>query len=217
MHWLAGVAELGVGTTCAACDRPALALCARCSAQVRPRPCLVRRQPCLIAASGGYDDVLRAALIAWKERGRFTLERPLAYLLAASVLVLDPRPPVALVPVPSRPGQRRARGGDVVADLGRRSARLLRSLGADAHVLPSLAVIRDMRDQSGLSASARATNVRGALQARRRPAGTVVVIDDIVTTGATVGEAVRALRVAGVGVAGAAVVAHREDRRPGAT
>jgi predicted amidophosphoribosyltransferase len=209
MGWLDDVVHVLVGTSCVACERPALGLCAECAESIRPRPRIVREQPCRVAAAGGYDGALRSAIIAWKERGRFTVERPLAHLLAASVLELEVAGPVALVPIPSRPDRRRARGADVVTDLARRSAALLRSLDVDASVVPSLAFVKRVRDQAGLSAAARADNVRGSFVARRVPTAPAVLVDDIVTTGATLGEALRALRAAGSDVAGAALLAHR--------
>ena len=209
MGWWEDVMDLVVGASCAGCESAALGLCADCSAAIRPRPRIVRDRPCRVAAAGEYDGVLRSAVIAWKERGRFTVERPLAHLLAAAVLTLDVDGPIALVPVPSRPDRRRARGADVVTDLARRAARLLRSVGVDAAAVPSLAFVKRVRDQAGLSAAARAENMRGSFAARRRPTASVVLVDDIVTTGATLGEAVRAFQTVGIAVAGAAVVADR--------
>jgi predicted amidophosphoribosyltransferase len=209
MGILADIADVLVGTCCVSCRNPALGLCADCAASLRPRPRIVRERPCRIAAAGEYDGALRSAIIAWKECGRFTVERPLAHLVAASVLALDVEGPVALVPIPSRPDRRRARGADVVTDLARRSAALLRSIDLDASVAPSLAFVKRVRDQAGLSAFARAENVRGSLIVRRVPTAPVVFVDDIVTTGSTLGEAVRAFRARGLTVFGAAVLADR--------
>ena len=209
MGLFADVAHVVVGTRCVACEAAALGLCADCASSCRPNPRIVREHPCRIAAAGEYDGALRAAIIAWKERGRFTVERPLAHLLAASVLAHEIEGRIALVPMPSRPDRRRARGADVVADLARRSAALLRSLDVDAQAVQALAFVKRVRDQSGLSATARADNVRGALVARRLPTAAVVLVDDVVTTGATLGEATRAFQARGLTVAGAATMADR--------
>ncbi|HJR89935.1 MAG TPA: phosphoribosyltransferase family protein [Aeromicrobium sp.] len=212
MGIIADIADVLVGTCCVACRNPALGLCADCASRCRPDPRIVREHPCRISAAGEYDGALRSAIIAWKERGRFTVERPLAHLLAASVLAHEVEGPIALVPIPSRPDRRRARGADVVADLARRSAALLRSVEVDAQAVPSLAFVKRVRDQAGLSATERADNVRGALVVRRPPSAPVVLVDDIVTTGATLGEAARAFRARGLTVAGAATMAHRPLR-----
>jgi len=209
MGWLDDVVHVVVGTKCVACENVALGLCPDCAPALRPQARVVREQPCLISASGDYDGVLRSALIAWKERGRFTVERTLGHLLAAAVLALDADPPITLVPIPSRPDRRRARGADVIADVARSAAKLLRGIGVETRVEPSLGFVRRVRDQAGLSAPDRAENLHGSLVVRRRPSGTVVVVDDIVTTAATVQEAVRALRAGHVRVAGAAAIAHR--------
>lgn len=71
-----------------------------------------------------------------------------------------------------------------------------------------------MADQSGLNVAQRAANLAGALAVRRPVAGLeVVVVDDVMTTGATLVEAARALRAGGAQVRGAAVVAATRRRR----
>jgi ComF family protein len=205
MDLMTAAADLFLGARCAGCGAPARSLCRECAIALRPRPAIVRARPCDVAAAGEYDAELRRAIIAWKEHGRLALERPLAHLLAASVLTLDIPEPIRLVPVPTRPDQRRARGADVVRDLARVSARLLNSVGVDASVSPAMRVTRRVRDQAGLTAAERRSNLSGSFAVARVPLGPVVIVDDVVTTGATLVEAMRVLP----DVAGAAVIAHR--------
>jgi predicted amidophosphoribosyltransferase len=212
MDVLSAAADLFLGARCAGCGAPAFALCPACAATLRPCPSVVRWRPCPVAASGEYDQELREIIIAWKERGRLALERPLAHLLAASIVALDPPERVTLVPVPSRPDRRRARGADIVKDLAVVSAKLLRPVGLEATVAPAMRVAGRLRDQAGLTAKQRESNVRGCFAVRRAPRGPVVVIDDVVTTGATLAETVRVLRGADISVSGAAVVAHTRQK-----
>ena len=93
--------------------------------------------------------------------------------------------------------------------LARSAARALAVPGRPVRVLPLLRPSRRVGDQSGLDAAARAANLSGAFEVCRQvPRGTcVVVVDDVVTTGATLAEARRALTAAGIRVHGAATVA----------
>lgn len=122
-----------------------------------------------------------------------------------------------LVPVPSSPRSVRERDGDHVAELAGRAE----ELSADelpCEVLGGLVVVRRRRDQVGLGREARAANLHGSMRAtdvlvRRaaRPGTAVVLVDDIVTTGASLAEAHRAMQAAGVRPLGAAVVAATPD------
>jgi predicted amidophosphoribosyltransferase len=68
--------------------------------------------------------------------------------------------------------------------------------------------LRDTQPQSDLGAAERRANVRGAFEARPEVAGRhVVVVDDVLTTGATVAECARALRAAGAARIGVVAVA----------
>jgi predicted amidophosphoribosyltransferase len=115
------------------------------------------------------------------------------------------------VPVPSRPHCRRRRGADVGLLLARHAARELRAIGWPAAVAPLLRHRARSVDQAGLGRDERLRNVAGTLVARRRPvareACASIVVDDIVTTGATLDEAFRALDGAGWPMLGGAVVA----------
>jgi predicted amidophosphoribosyltransferase len=90
----------------------------------------------------------------------------------------------------------RERGHDAVLGMTRVAARRLRRRGHDVRVRPALRSVRAVRDQSGLSATARAANLDGALRAAGDPArgGPILIVDDVITTGASAAEAVRALR-----------------------
>ena len=96
------------------------------------------------------------------------------------------------------------------------AAARLRSEGRDVVVAPLLRTRPGLVDQSGLDAAARARNLAGSMTcpsgglrrlARRAPRATVIVCDDVLTTGSTLREAQRALAAVGIRVAAGAVVA----------
>ena len=165
-----------------------------------------------VVAAGVYADTLRRMLLAAKERNALGLLPLLGGRLAAAIagLVLnaDPVPGLVLVPVPSAPAQVAIRGVDLTASLARVAAARLRSAGLGVRVQRGLAQARKPQDQAGLDRTQRLTNLAGAYRATGvAPPGPVVVVDDIVTTGATLAEAVRACRAGGGYVLGAAAVA----------
>lgn len=112
------------------------------------------------------------------------------------------------MPVPSARRQVRARGHDPARRIALAAAGRLRRAGVPARVAPVLRLRRAVADQAGLGAAQRRENLAGALEVRRGGAravagAEVVLVDDLVTTGATLAEAARAVRAAGLGAAGA--------------
>lgn len=86
--------------------------------------------------------------------------------------------------------------------------------GTTGHpMLRALRLRRRVRDSAGLGVEDRSSNLSGAMIAHPVRVGTAVVVDDIVTSGATGSEAARALRAAGWTVAGVAAVALTPRRR----
>jgi predicted amidophosphoribosyltransferase len=197
------LADLVLPRICIGCGRPGRSLCLRCGPH-RVLRLDVAGLP--IVAAGAYEGTLRAALIAYKERGRRDLAGPLGELLAGAAACC---PADVLVPVPSAARAARARGGDHVLRLARAAARC----GAGRIATPLL-LARPVQDSAGLGSRERARNLHGAMTASPppRPGAGALVLDDIVTTGATLREAARALTAAGWTVRSAAVVAATERR-----
>lgn len=211
---LADLLDLVLPRDCAGCGLPGRVLCGPCAAVLaRAEPFLHRATPApaglpRVAAVTPYDGVVRSLLLAHKERGRLALSAPLGRALARAVAVHGPA--ALLVPVPSDRATVRARGHDHARRLAAVASRRLGVACA-----PVLVQARQVRDQAGLDTAGRADNLAGALRARRLLTGVpVVVVDDVVTTGATLAEAARALTAAGAQVRGAAVVAATARRAP---
>lgn len=182
---------------------------------VMPDPRPVGFPPCWAVAT--YGGPARSALLAYKERGRADLLPALGAALAGAVLAgpvgtCRHPGPFVLVPVPSRTSAVRERGGDTTLELARSAAAVLRRAGVPARARPGLLLARATLDSAGLDAVSRAANLGGAMTGRERLLRTagarrLVVVDDLVTTGATLTEAGRALAAAGHRPCAAAVIA----------
>ncbi|MEQ6896866.1 phosphoribosyltransferase family protein [Microbacterium sp. KR10-403] len=194
---------LAFPVACAGCGVLDVALCDACRAMLRPQVTTRALADGLVVRSGlPFDGVPARVLRALKEEGRTSLARALGPALAAALG--DGRGVV--VPVPTSRAAMRRRGYRVAELLARR---------AGARPLRALRVVRTTADQRGLSRTARTDNVTGSLRATRRLDGLeVIVVDDVVTTGATLVEAARALRAAGAQVRAAATVAATPRRFP---
>ena len=221
-RWLAAAGDLLLGAACQGCGVAWWGICPQCREQLDRRiPYATAPDPCptdfpLTVTSSPYDPILRGMINAHKERQALGLTRVLADRLALSVHALllaggqRAAPPTVLVPVPSAAQVVRRRGFDATLAMTRLAARRLRARHSIT-VNQALVQRGGVRDQAGLDAPARQANLAGGFRLRHPvPGGPVVLVDDLVTTGSTLAEAVRVLRAAGIAVRGAATVAATE-------
>ncbi|SDP03852.1 Predicted amidophosphoribosyltransferases [Arthrobacter sp. ok909] len=186
-----------------------------------------------VVAAGAYRAELAQCLLSFKSHGQARLAGELARGLARALqAAAGPVEGLVLVPVPTSGAAFRRRGfspvhlllrrlvrgdeipGFTVADVLRKTARPASGPGT-----PELSLRTVMNGlgraggQKGLGRGARSRRVRGTMRARAGPwspvvvGRTCIVVDDVLTTGATVAEAARALRAAGALVGGAVVLA----------
>lgn len=208
--------DLVVPLQCGGCARPGTRWCRGCAAAFADAPIEVRtrvRLPVPAYALGRYTGVRRQAILELKERGRRDLSAPLGAAVAGAIRALDrwSELPAAerllLIPAPTRPMSARRRGGDPVTAIADSAAR---SLGDLAAVRPLLITSMWARDSAHLLADERGDNLAGAIRIRRgartdlaptrgRDAA-VVLLDDVLTTGATAAESVTVLAHEGIDV-----------------
>jgi ComF family protein len=184
---------------CAGCGRPDRSLCAECRAEfvpaVTPR---TLASGLTVFTSLRYEGAVRQALLALKESGRTDVAKPLGASLAVA-LARSCRPGTEVVAVPTSRIAWRRRGYDPVALLVRRAGYDLAKV---------LVHGRSTASQKTLGREEREENLRESMHARHELSGRkFVLVDDIVTTGATFAEAARAIREAGGEVVGAAALA----------
>ncbi len=158
---------------------------------------------------GRYAGARRSAIIAVKEQGRADLVAPLAATLGAGLGrligwgVLDP--PLTVVPAPTRRTAARRRGGDPVTRVARAAA----PPGVRVEVLGALRTRWFSRDSVGLSGAERQRNIAGRVVLCAGVRGVrAVLVDDVLTSGATVCESVRVLHAAGARVGAVLVLAN---------
>jgi len=200
---------------CGALDQP---FCVACLAAVAPSP-RVR-----ILESGGprsrtdafvslavcsaleYSGAVRCLIPALKDAGCTHVAGPLGAALGSAVkIVMNGAGSLEIASIPSTRASVRRRGYEPVALLLRRAGlRGTRVLGR----------ARQTRDQAGLSEAERWSNVADSMRSRTRSlvGRRFVIVDDVLTTGATLIEARRALEVAGAQVVGAATLAYTRRR-----
>ena len=206
--------DLVLPLECGGCGAPSTRWCKACARELAVKP----DEPHLISprldpgvpvfSLGRYAAARREAIIAVKEHGRGDVIAPLAAVLNGGLChllnwgVVDA--PLTVVAAPTRRSAARRRGGDPVNRMALAATAGLR----DVAVVQAVRMRALTRDSVGLSSNDRQRNVAGLVRLCSAVAGDALVVDDIVTTGATARESVRVLQRAGARVVAVLAVAH---------
>lgn len=189
---------------CAGCGAEDRSLCEVCRAALLPDVTVRSVGGVRVHSGARYEGRVRRVILAFKEQGRTdvaaALARPFAAAVAAALNAdLSAARAAELLPVPTSRAAYRRRGYDPVALLASR---------AGLPLARELVQVRGSGVQKALGLEERAANRVGAFRARRSLGGRrFIIVDDVVTSGATILEAARAVRQADGEVLGAATLA----------
>ena len=195
MPAIEALTQLLFPTRCICCKEIGLVICSTCRLEWHPHLYSTYISSIPIYSGVIYSKTASKILLAAKENGLKgadeLLIKAIDHVLRQSNLS---NRDIRLVPIPSSRSAHRRRGRNFMVDI----AHGVGSLGG-YRISDSLELVRKVRDQSGLHADARSENLKGAfgVKAGSYPRGNLILIDDVVTTGSTLREAIRALTCQG--------------------
>lgn len=198
---------------CPGCHLPSASICESCNSfwQKQTISITLRKNQVsdlLVVSVAQYRDEVRAVLLAYKEDGQREAGKVLTEALLQARRGISNYSVCTFVPIPSNPKSVRRRGRDFMLDLCNQVA-----IQSGDKVLSIIKVNRDVQDQSKLSEKERSQNLVGAFDCAPKNLKLlakfpIILVDDLLTTGATLREAQRALRQRGVIPIGAITAAH---------
>jgi ComF family protein len=203
---------------CAACEALVPEPCGYCAECGTPEPlldvaCHVLGTP--VFAGARYAEPVASAIQRFKYRAAPELAAPLAALAHRGIDLLGIEPSHVWVPVPLHPLRLAERGYNQSALLARELSRVAGGR-VDSR---RLVRVRHTEQQAKRSRAGRMDNIAAAFAPREaahtaRRSARVVLVDDVVTTGATLGACISALRAAGDEVVGCMAVAFTDNTSP---
>jgi len=212
MNLFKSLEELIFPVRCLGCGALGLEICSKCRKFWQPRiyRSHSRRKPHFpIYSSIPYSPIAGKVLLAAKEHGLHRADKLMVSALSHSLShCLQDQGIGFLVPIPSRKTVARLRGRQFISELTREIGS-----GAQVRTCEILTHTRVVKDQSKLDAKERGENLEGALSSLRYLSGKAIIVDDLITTGATLHEAARALRAAGIEVSAAITACVAEPLR----
>jgi predicted amidophosphoribosyltransferase len=190
----AAVRDLIFTPSCIGCGCLGLHVCRECLSKTTPQSSEALTHLERVISASAYGGWVRDALIAYKNGSRRHVYG-LAQVLHRALLIYGELGPVTVIPMPSSSAKIAMRGFDTINLLVTECVKI--QPRREMTVSRVLYLRRPVADQVGLTAAGRHHNVAHSMAARYPIAGTVLVVDDVVTTGSTMSEAARALRLAG--------------------
>ena len=212
MKSIRSIQELIFPSRCIGCSALGLEICSQCRRYWHPHiyrswSHTVPHFP--IYSAIPYSPIAGKVILSAKENGLLSADRLIVSALKHALRYsIEEQGAASLVPIPSRKSVARLRGRQFITDLSRQL-----SSETGLPLYENLRHIRTVRDQSSLDAKSRFANIDGALISQRFFSGKAFLIDDLITTGATLNEAARALRMQGIEVAAAVTACVAEPLR----
>lgn len=212
MKSLRALQEIIFPSRCLGCGLLGLEICSSCRRDWHPhiyRKWATTTTPFPIYSAVTYSQTAGKVLLAAKENNLAVADHLILGALrhALEYFQREIRGDL-LVPIPSRRTVARARGRQFITALGTHLSQM-----SNLPLYENLQHVRRVRDQSSLDAKSRVRNLDGSMKSLNFLSGRAIVIDDLVTTGATLQEAVRALRKRGIEVAAAVTACVAEPLR----
>jgi predicted amidophosphoribosyltransferase len=195
MQTFSDLSQLIFPTRCYGCNALGISICTSCRSEWIPHYYKTQIKTLNIHSAIMYTPTASKIILAAKENG---LQGADELLIAAIVHVLAKATLnvgyFSLVPIPSSNKSQRRRGRSFIVDVTK-----VISKHTGIPVNNCLELSRRVSDQSGLTRTQRSSNMQGAFSLKSGAIlrGDAIVIDDVVTTGATLQEAVRALNSQG--------------------
>ena len=204
--------ELIFPVRCLGCSALGLSICSICRRSWHPHIFRTssRSAPYFpIYSSVAYSPIAGKVLLSAKERSLIQADELILSALKRSLFhCVQEHGAGILIPIPSRASVARLRGRQFVSEISQQL-----TVASRLPTIENLTHLRKVRDQSSLDAKSRVENLSGAMTALRYLSGKAILIDDLVTTGATLQEAARALREKGIEVAAAVTACVAEPLR----
>lgn len=216
--WLGAIRDVALPRGCAGCDLPDAVVCDRCRTLLdgmlafdMPGTAWGRGYAC-----AWYRGAVRRVILGWKDHHDEECDGPLSDAMASLVARCpiaeskDVRP-LMVVPAPSSASSMRRRGRRHTHVLARAVAAACLDMGVEARMVPALAMDHVRGRSVQMSGGQRSRRIHGHVVVRHPEScrdANVVIVDDIVTTGATMRQCVEALRSSGARVVTCLSLAH---------